>query len=116
MLGFRVLLPVDPQTSAIVSVFLGVFVLCAIVLLFGYVLIGTIYPVALFFDAKAIRQDTSQWQPNPYLYGGIGLILYGNPLLRYVTPVPDGTWVIEVVVTAVSLFYLLHRFRYARPV
>lgn len=116
-LGMKVLFRIDPQhTPLSIRILAEIFGLVVILLQFGYLLIATLYPIVLFLDARSVRRSTSQWQPNPYLYGGTGLILYGNPLLRYVTPVPDDTWVIEVVVTAVSLFYLLHRFRYARPV
>ncbi len=116
-LGMTVLFPIDPRhTPPSISILVEVFGLVAILLMFGYLLIATLYPIVLFLDARAVRRSTSQWQPNPYLYGGIGLLIYGNPLLNYVPPLPDGTWAIEVVTLLVSLSYLFRRFRHARTV
>lgn len=115
-IGMWILLPTDPyHTPALARLLIGIFSLVGTMLAFGYILISTIYPFAIFLDTKTIRQRTQQWRPNPYLYGGLGLLIYGNPLLQSFKLFPKSTWVIEIGVTVMTLYYLVHRFRYSSP-
>lgn len=117
-IGLRPFLSTIPQhTSAFVRpvvdfiVYLSSFI--GLTLIIGYVLISNIYPFAIFLDAKFVQNSTYQWQPNPYLYGGVGLLIYGNSILHNFILFYNSPLGIELGISVMTLYYLFHRFRYS---
>lgn len=89
------------------------FVLIIAPLVFGGMfLLPPLFPLALYLDARSIQDTAGSWNPNPLVYGGLGL-----PLLGIWGQVSPGTTegpeqILYLFAVGVSLFYLSLRRRY----
>lgn len=59
---------------------------------------GILYPYALWRDTQYIRAESTSWNPNPRLYGGLGVLAF---------PVTFG-----VLCYVISPIYLYRRFKH----
>lgn len=77
--------------GAIFGIFLGIILLVMIMLTLALVVA---LPIALYLDARAVNESSSDWKPDPLLYGLLGA------LQLIVTP---------VIGIVVALYYLYRR-------
>lgn len=79
---------VEPQPGpgswgviTLVGVVLGLLVMVVIVAAFA---LAVLFPVALYFDARAVSKANVDWHPDPLLYGLLGLLqLIVTPLIGF---------------------------------
>lgn len=77
-----------------------------------------LFPVALYLDAKAIRDESADWRPNPLVFGALGLLQFADPIATIVpfstlVGVPYSQYAVVGVAALVSVGYLFKRHRIA---
>lgn len=87
-----------PGTEPVIGAPLGLFVVLFALLTFGIAVlafvVAVMLPVALYLDARQVARATVDWDPDPVVYGVLGLLQF------VVTP---------VVGFVVALYYLYRR-------
>jgi hypothetical protein len=79
---------VEPQPGpgswgfiTLIGVVLGLLMMVVIVAAFA---LAVLFPVALYFDARAVSEADVDWHPDPLLYGLLGLLqLIVTPLIGF---------------------------------
>jgi hypothetical protein len=83
---------VDPQPGpgawpfvTLLGLVVGLLVVLVVLAAFA---LAVVFPVALYFDARAVSEADVGWQPDPLLYGLLGLVqLAVTPLVGFVVAV-----------------------------
>lgn len=65
-----------PRPSLIVTVVALIFVVIVLVVILLSIVASVVLPIALYFDARAVAQAAVGWEPDPVIYGLLGLAPY----------------------------------------
>lgn len=56
-----------------------------VVTVFSSIILTPVTVVSLFMDPRRIRKSDTDWNPNPFLWGGLGLVALGIKVFTFTT-------------------------------